>query len=116
MNVNKRHDKTHAEQPFWIHDTQPVDKKDCKCMSCKIQTIDHSNAECFVLAISTHGVQVDGKQEICFSDDLFGYISRVKLSDIIKTLNDDNCKTLVGKPRIIILSMCRSDPDVTEGT
>ncbi|XP_060565416.1 uncharacterized protein LOC132724553 [Ruditapes philippinarum] len=110
-NVNKSPYKTHT-QPFWIHDTKPEDKKDCKCMSCKIQSIDHSDAECFVLAISTHGVQVDGKQEICFSDDLFA--NRVTLSDVIKTLNDDNCKTLVGKPRIIILSMCRSDPEVRE--
>ena len=112
MNVNKYHYKLH-DQPFWIHSKPPLNKIHCKCLSCKIQTTDHSGTDCFVLAISTHGVQVDGEQEICLSDDLF--CDRLKLADIIETLNDENCRSLAGKLRIIILNMCRSDADVPKG-
>lgn len=100
-------DKTFPE--FWIHDDMPPSDQ-CGCLCCKIQNTDHSKSECFVLAISTHGLLVDGNQEICFSDDMFGNWTR--LSEIIDVLNDDNCKTLKGKPRIILLQLCRSDPDV----
>ncbi|XP_053392916.1 uncharacterized protein LOC123542923 [Mercenaria mercenaria] len=104
--------------PFWIHNkpseqAPPINQAQCKCLSCRIQMTDHSKTDCFVLAISTHGVQVDGEQEICFSDEYLA--DRVTLSDVIETLSDENCPTLRGKPRIIILNLCRSDPDVPKG-
>ena len=111
MDVNQTPSK---RLPFWIHDKPITNKADCKCLSCKIQTTDHSGTDCFVLAISTHGVQKKGEQEIWFSDD-FAARDRLKLTDIIQTLNDDNCETLKGKPRIIILNMCRSNFGVHKG-
>lgn len=76
--------------------------KEC-CIRCQIQSLDHSKSNCFVLAISSHGREVT-ETEIIFSDG-----ESLFLTEIFEALNDENCPTLTGKHRIIILQACRSN-------
>ena len=77
-----------------------VDKSKC-CLKCHIQSLDHSDCEYFLLAISSHGKEIT-EPEVIFSDN-----KSVYLSEIIAAISDTNCPTLAGKPRIIILQVCR---------
>lgn len=74
------------------------------CISCHIQSLNHSNSECFLLAISSHGQEIT-EPEIFFSDN-----NTLKLSQIFETLNNENCPSLAGKPKIILLQACRNNP------
>lgn len=73
------------------------------CLRCHIQSLDHSRSNCFVLAISSHGREIT-ETEIIFSDG-----ESLLLTEIFEALNDENCPTLRGKHRIIILQACRSN-------
>lgn len=109
----KIHDNVHMEEynnnPFWIHNEST---RTCSCLTCLIRKADYTDSECFLLAISSHGVRHDGEQEVCMSDEASA--DRLKLSDIIKALSDDQCPSLIGKPRILILTVCRADPEDPE--
>jgi hypothetical protein len=95
--------------PFFIHQKdENVDK--CICLCCNISNYNLTNLDCFLLVISSHGARFLGDnemvQEIEFSDK-----NKVPLADIVEALSDSKCKNLKGVPRVIILDVCRSDPD-----
>ncbi|XP_045175548.1 caspase-6-like isoform X1 [Mercenaria mercenaria] len=92
----------------WIHSAEKA-PPNCGCITCKIQNTNHENSECFLLVMSSHGSEVGGEQYIRFSDG-----EEVKLSEIIKALSDEKCRSLEGKPRILILQACRSNPVLPE--
>ena len=105
------------ETPHW-HESLPLERWDHRfkeenvreppdqcCLCCRIQAQDHSNSKCFVLVISSHGRELTGREtEIIFSDG-----RSVRLTEILEVLNDENCPSLRGKPRLIILQACRSN-------
>lgn len=80
----------------------PGPEGDCQCLRCRIIYTDHTDSKYFVLAISSHGREIT-ETEIIFSDG-----NSIHLSEIFEALNDVNCPTLKGKPRIIILQVCRA--------
>lgn len=80
-----------------------VNEDSCRCIRCLIKHTDHSLSKCFVLAISSHGREVT-ETEIIFSDG-----NSILLTEILEALNDANCPSLAGKPRIIILNTCRGN-------
>ena len=65
---------------------------------------DHTDYDCFVLCISTHGE----------SDEVLGtggmYLS---LRHIISMFTGQNCKSLIGKPKLFFISACRNDASIT---
>lgn len=71
------------------------------CLRCHIQSLDYSDSEYFLLAISSHGREIR-ETEIIFSD-----CKCVCLSEIYEALSDVNCPTLKGKPKILVLQVCR---------
>ncbi|KAL4241051.1 Caspase-3 [Mactra antiquata] len=81
---------------------------------------DHSQSDCFICAILSHGDEVhvvDSKQpnrhereDVVYATDSF-----LLTSEIVNMFNDSNCKTLRGKPRIFFIQACRGnslDPGV----
>lgn len=71
------------------------------CLVCRIQKLNHSDYENFVLAFASHGKEVD-ETEIMFCDGESLY-----LSEIYNVLSDKNCPSLQGKPKILVLAVCR---------
>ncbi|NWJ00844.1 CASP6 protein, partial [Crypturellus undulatus] len=60
---------------------------------------DHSDADCFVCVILSHG-----------EDDLvYAYDAQIKIETITSMFRGDSCQTLVGKPKIFIIQACRGD-------
>lgn len=90
----------------WDHskaykNTAYKNRTDCKCLRCLITSQNHSNSKCFILAISSHGQELS-ETEVIFADG-----ESLKLTEIFEALSDANIPTLQGKPRIIILQVCR---------
>lgn len=73
------------------------------------QRTDHSDCDCFLLMISTHGLEninalKGGKTDhalVCADDQL------IFTSTIIEMFNDSNCPSLNGKPKIFLIQACR---------
>ncbi|XP_013113976.1 caspase Dronc [Stomoxys calcitrans] len=62
------------------------------------------NAECFVMALMTHGNMDENEQRITFSDG-----SVVKVREIEACFHHHVCKNLVDKPKIFLFPFCRGD-------
>ena len=56
---------------------------------------DHSDADCFVCVILSHGV--DGY--------IYGYNGRVTLDSIFKNFKGDACPSLAGKPELFFVQV-----------
>ncbi|XP_075164243.1 death regulator Nedd2-like caspase [Haematobia irritans] len=75
-----------------------------KILNELIQSDYAKNADCFVMALMTHGNMEEDVQRITFSDG-----SVVKVKDIEKCFHHHVCKNLVNKPKIFIFPFCRGD-------
>lgn len=83
----------------------------------KAQTMDHTDCDCFMFMISTHGLEqknpMKGSQLdhalVCADDRL------IFTSTIMEMFSDANCPTLKGKPKIFIIQACRGT-DVDHGS
>ncbi len=62
-------------------------------------TYDHSNSDCFVCAILTHGDQKNNEDILFTSDD---YVFN---KDVFALFRGDNCHTLAGKPKLFIIQV-----------
>lgn len=77
----------------------------------KARHTDHSDCDCFVFMISTHGLEHQnalkhGKNDhalVCADDQL------IYTSTIMEMFNDTNCPTLRGKPKIFLIQACRGN-------
>ncbi|KAL4239204.1 hypothetical protein ACF0H5_000021 [Mactra antiquata] len=75
------------------------------------QRTDHSNCDCFLFMISTHGLEqknaLKGGQKdhalVCADEQL------IFTSSIIEMFNDTNCPSLKGKPKIFLIQACRGE-------
>ena len=73
------------------------------------QNLDHSDTDCFMFVVSTHGLEMpnpraQGKLDhvlVCSDDQL------IFTSNILEMFNDKNCPTLKNKPKIFFIQACR---------
>lgn len=63
-----------------------------------IACVDHSNYDCLMVAILSHG----GKGDV-----VCGKSGTISIKTIIEVFNDKDCPSLAGKPKIFILQACR---------
>ena len=75
----------------------------------RAQNMDHSDSDCFMFVISTHGLEMPnprakGKLDhviVCSDDQL------IFTSNILEMFNEKNCPTLKNKPKIFFIQACR---------
>uniref|UniRef100_A0A3Q2VPJ0 Caspase-6 n=1 Tax=Haplochromis burtoni TaxID=8153 RepID=A0A3Q2VPJ0_HAPBU len=58
---------------------------------------DHSDADCFLLAFLSHGED----------NHVYCYDGKISIQDMMSMFKGDNCRDLVGKPKIFIIQACR---------
>lgn len=63
----------------------------------EVASEDHSDADCFVCAILSHG------EERC----VYGYDGAIEMDKLVAPLKGNACKTLAGKPKIFFIQACR---------
>ncbi|CAL9700039.1 unnamed protein product [Knipowitschia caucasica] len=66
---------------------------------CEAAESNHSDADCFMLIFLSHGEQ----------DHIYAYDGKIRIQDITAMFKGDKCKSLVGKPKILIIQACRGD-------
>jgi len=75
----------------------------CPCISCQLRDKDFNGYDCLVLTISSHGLELDGEAMVsCVDGNL------LPISEIYKAIN---CPSLKGKPKILIIEVCRKDAE-----
>lgn len=77
------------------------------CISILASRQDHSNADCLLVAILTHG---DDGDSLCAHDGSYQFTS------VWTQFTEECCPSLAGKPKIFIVQACRGqelDPGVT---
>ncbi|XP_071828717.1 caspase-6-like [Apostichopus japonicus] len=84
---------------FEIHVYEDYDASRIQETLIRVSRMDHSNTSCFVCVFLTHGD--DG---IIYGSDLESL--RLK-EDVFDTFKADNCRSLIGKPKIFIIQACR---------
>ncbi len=67
---------------------------------------DHSDADCFVCAILSHGEE----------GYVYGTNGRVTVDSIVKNFKGDVCPTLAGKPKLFFIQVRNSTSDALPGT
>lgn len=77
-----------------------------KSVCSKMATKDHSECDCFVCVILSHGEE----------GVVYGVDKTVEIKELTSYFKGDRCPSLVGKPKIFIIQACRgyqTDPGVT---
>lgn len=64
----------------------------------EVADMDHSNYDCLMVAILSHGVK---------GDVVSGRVGNISIKQIIEVFSDQKCPTLAGKPKIFIIQACR---------
>ncbi|XP_069961870.1 caspase-3 isoform X1 [Bactrocera oleae] len=72
-------------------------KKKISTLLNSVATEDHSQYDCFVLVVMTHG----DKGKVCAADDFYS------TEELWEPLLGDNCPTLLGKPKLFFIQACR---------
>ncbi|XP_031623109.1 caspase-1-like [Contarinia nasturtii] len=89
----------------------------------EIAEMDHSDCDCFLIAVLTHGdsVPLVGRREqytTILTHDLVSYLhaydNKYPLQMLWEYFTDENCPTLASKPRIFFIAACQGY-DVDEG-
>ncbi|KAK0059060.1 caspase-3-like isoform X2 [Biomphalaria pfeifferi] len=66
---------------------------------------DHSKSDCLVIAITAHGEEFRDKS---VREDLIYTTDKIITTRLILELfSDSNCKSLIGKPRLVFIQACR---------
>lgn len=77
-----------------------------RSVCAKMAAKDHSECDCFVLVILSHG-----EEGIVYGTD-----QTVEIKDLTRYFKGDTCSSLIGKPKIFIIQACRgyqTDPGVS---
>ncbi|XP_011193341.2 caspase-3 [Zeugodacus cucurbitae] len=72
-------------------------KKKIATLLNTVATEDHSQYDCFVLVVMSHG----DKGRICAADDFYS------TEELWEPLLGDNCPSLLGKPKLFFIQACR---------
>lgn len=64
----------------------------------EVSSMDHSNNDCLLIAILSHGEE---------GDIVHAFDGPYQLSTIWKPFTADKCRTLAGKPKILLVQACR---------
>ncbi|OAF66307.1 hypothetical protein A3Q56_05972 [Intoshia linei] len=65
----------------------------------KVSKMDHSNNDCFILVILSHGI----------NGYIYGSDGMMDVNALIQFYNGKNCQTLIGKPKLFFIQACRGD-------
>ncbi|XP_035795887.1 caspase-like isoform X2 [Anopheles albimanus] len=71
-----------------------------KDVTSKVAQMDHSDNDCLLVAVLTHGEK---------GDYLFAYDCVYEFSAIWSQFTADQCRTLAGRPKIFLIQACRGD-------
>ncbi|KAL5018849.1 hypothetical protein ScPMuIL_004571 [Solemya velum] len=78
----------------------------------KASKCDHSEVDCFVCVISSHGLEKEGYDQTERKKSHHHYIvtndGEIKTSDVLTYFRDDQCPSLKGKPKLFFIQACRS--------
>ncbi|XP_070569697.1 uncharacterized protein [Ptychodera flava] len=83
---------------FGVHIYNDLGASDMESVVKTFSLEDHSNSDCFVFCVLSHGSKgnvlgVDGKS--------------VEIRDLTKHFSADHCKTLAGKPKLFFIQACQ---------
>uniref|UniRef100_A0A3B4E2A1 Caspase-6 n=1 Tax=Pygocentrus nattereri TaxID=42514 RepID=A0A3B4E2A1_PYGNA len=96
-----KEDLTKRFQQLGFH-VEPYDDLNKKIMMEKLREAaeaDHTDADCFVCVFLSHGEE----------SHVFAHDDMVDIKEITALFRGDQCKSLVGKPKIFIFQACRGD-------
>ncbi|GAA6074143.1 caspase-6-like isoform X1 [Tachysurus ichikawai] len=60
---------------------------------------NHADADCFVCVFLSHGE----------NGHVYAYDGQIEINEVTALFRGDNCRSLVGKPKIFLLQACRGD-------
>ena len=94
---------------FNSNNCRNLTKKETITVLRESQNLDHSDSDCFMFVISTHGLEmpnprVKGKLDhviVCADDQL------IYTSNILDLFSERNCPTLKNKPKLFFIQACR---------
>jgi len=90
--------KTFTNLKFNVEEIYNADKQTIKDkIRYYSSVVDHSQYNCFALIILSHG------DDDCF----YATDGRVSIKKLVNRFRGDQCKTLLGKPKIFIIQACR---------
>ncbi|KAF5884483.1 caspase-6-like isoform X2, partial [Clarias magur] len=68
-------------------------------MHPKVAAANHADADCFVCVFLTHGE----------TREIYAFDDKIKIKEVTDMFRGDQCKSLVGKPKIFIFQACAGD-------
>ena len=84
---------------FSLHRHDNLTGDEMMAVLAEAATMNHSIFDCLIVAILTHG----GEGNVLYGTDM----KEIAVRDIINIFRADNCPSLAGKPKIILLQACR---------
>ncbi|ETN62297.1 caspase short class [Anopheles darlingi] len=85
---------------FDVHIYHDYKLAEIKDVTSKVAQLDHSDNDCLLVAVLTHGEK---------GDYLFAYDCVYEFSTIWSQFTADHCRTLAGRPKIFLIQACRGD-------
>ncbi|XP_036359069.1 caspase-3-like [Octopus sinensis] len=83
---------------FKVIDRKNLSVKSMKQIFTDISALDHTNYNCFVCVILSHGED---------DNQIYGIDDKVKLDDLVEMLLPNRCPSLIGKPKLFFVQACR---------
>ncbi|KAJ3615348.1 hypothetical protein NHX12_018915 [Muraenolepis orangiensis] len=87
------------ELNFEVQAYDNLKKEDVLAKISEAAEADHVHADCFVCVFLSHGE----------NDHVWAYDGKISIKEVTALFKGDQCKSLVGKPKIFILQACRGD-------
>ncbi|KAL3876371.1 hypothetical protein ACJMK2_034223 [Sinanodonta woodiana] len=86
-------------------------KKEMKGVLKKVSKEDHSHEDCILIAVLSHGdqVEMEGKIKSVIEkhDVVYATNGILQTREVVHLFSDDCCPSLIGKPRIFLIQACR---------
>ncbi|CAG5136338.1 unnamed protein product [Candidula unifasciata] len=97
--------RTFSHLGFRVDIYQDLNKQDLMVHLQKVSREDHSDCDCFVLAVSSHGQEchVGGVRE----DTILTIDTSIKTREVVDMFTNKACPSLTGKPRLFFIQACR---------
>lgn len=92
---------------FEVQTKQDLGKKQLFNTLKEVANEDHSEHDCFVLCLMSHGKK--GDHILCSGG------GSIHIDEVLEMFNSVNCKTLEGKPKVVIVQACRGNKEDAVG-